>query len=113
MNDDDFELTVGDMTGTEATVFARYRGADDSAVRITGILRGPYCEGVRTLMAEFAFRDLGPARPGVAEAAVTDLCMWSAEQPHLYQVELEALRGDDVLAVYHGTLGLKKSKKSD
>jgi hypothetical protein len=110
---DEFELTIGDMTGVEATVLAHYRGATDASVKISGVVRGPYCDGLRTLVAEFAFRDLGTARPGVAEAAVTDLCMWSAEQPHLYQVELEARRGDEVVAVYHGTLGLKKSEKSD
>jgi hypothetical protein len=112
MNNHEFELTVSDVTGSDATVLAHYRDANDASVRITGILRGPYCDGIRTLVAEFAFRDLGPARPGVAEVAVTDLCLWSAVQPYLYQVELEARRGDEVLAVYYGTLGLKNSTKS-
>ena len=44
----------------------------------------------------------------VAEAVVTDPCMWSAEMPHLYDVDVEARRGERVVAEHHGKIGLRR-----
>jgi beta-galactosidase/beta-glucuronidase len=46
-----------------------------------------------------------------AEAIVTDPCAWSAELPHLYRVEVEATRGNAVVATYHGELGLRRTSE--
>jgi len=101
-----FEITVGDVTDMEARVRARYQGGEGVALR--GTLRGPFCEKARTLPADFVFRNLGPELPGVVEAIVTDPCMWAADLPHLYRVDIEAIGGGRVVAEYHGTIGLQR-----
>jgi glycosyl hydrolase family 2 len=103
----EIEIVVGDVSDVEARVYARYRGSAEG-ITLRGTLRGPYCEGNRTLPAEFAFR--GPFKSGVAhaEAVVPDPCLWSAEMPHLYQTDVEALQGDQVIAEYHGAIGLRR-----
>ena len=100
------EITVGDVTDMEARVYARYSGPKQVAMR--GSLRGPFCERGRTLPADFEFRHLAPERPNEAEAIVTDPCMWTAEMPHIYQVNVEAHDGDRLVAEYHGTIGLQR-----
>jgi beta-galactosidase/beta-glucuronidase len=39
---------------------------------------------------------------------VADPCMWSEEMPHLYHVEVEALKSGQVIAEHHGTVGLRR-----
>ena len=86
------EISVGDVTDVEAHVYARYAGDPTEGVVLRGVICGPYCEGVRTLPADFEFRPVGSEDPRVvlAEAVVTDPCMWSAEMPHVYNVDVEA-----------------------
>jgi len=107
MNGEEIEIFVGDASDMRATVYARYRPVQGESVSLSGRLRGPFCEGVRTLAAEFVFRDLAPDQPGVAAAVVTDPCRWTPELPHLYQVDVAARRGAELVAEYHGTLGLR------
>jgi hypothetical protein len=111
----DIEIFVGDVNDVEAQVFARYVSNSEGVhstprepVTLRGTLRGPYSTQTHTLPAEFKFRDLGPQQSGLAEAIVPDPCMWSQELPQLYQVDVEALRGEQVVAEYHGQLGLKR-----
>lgn len=109
MSDDDFELTVGDVSDMAATVYVRFRpAANDPAVTLRGTLRGPYCEGVRTLAAEFAFREPAPPQPGAAMTVVTDPCLWSPELPHVYHAEVEAVRGGSVVAAFRGKIALRR-----
>jgi len=107
------EIFVGDVNDVEARVYARYvgaaaesGGAEGEPVVLRGTLRGPYCEGSRTLPAQIAFRDAG--KPGLIEALVPDPCTWTPELPHLYQADVEARQGQRVLAEYHGTIGLRR-----
>ena len=100
------EITVGDVTDMEARIFARFQGAEQVVLR--GALRGPFCEKARTLPADFPFIDANPRQAGVVEAIITDPCMWTAEMPHLYQADVEALQGERVVAEYHGTIGLQR-----
>ncbi len=113
------ETTVGDVTDVEAHVFARYvdrslmdppAEAGSPAIVLRGRVRGPFCEGVRTLAAEFEFRGVASDDPRLvmAEAVVTDPCMWSAEMPHLYNVDVEARAGERVVAEHHGKIGLRR-----
>src|SRR5262245_54989894 len=104
------EIFVGDVTDVEAHVFAQYLGAEFDSVVLTGNLRGPFCEGVRTLPAKFEFRPVQSDDPNVtrAEAVVTDPCMWSAEMPHVYNVVVEARLGDKVVAEHRGKIGLRR-----
>ncbi|MCC7475658.1 MAG: hypothetical protein IT425_09695 [Pirellulales bacterium] len=101
-----FEILLGDVTDMAACVRARYRGAGGVVVR--GWVRGPYCERSRTLPAKFPFRAQSPENDGLAEAIVTDPCLWSEQMPHLYRIELEALQGDQVVDRYCGDLGLRR-----
>jgi beta-galactosidase/beta-glucuronidase len=102
----EIKVSLGDVTDMEARVYARFLGAEQVILR--GKLSGPFCEKGRTLAAEFAFRDLGPQNAGSAEAIVTDPCLWSAEMPQLYRVDVEAVQGEQVVAEYHGTIGLRR-----
>jgi hypothetical protein len=108
------EIFVGDVNDVEARVYARYVGSDvDSGAEaeriiVDGTLRGPLCEGSRTLPAVVEFRRLNTRQPGLAEALVPDPCTWSPEMPHLYQADITARRGEQVVAEYHGTIGLRR-----
>lgn len=104
------EITVGDVTDIEAHVFARYSTELTDEVALRGAIRGPFCEGVHTLTADFAFRPVRSQdrRVLVAEAVVTDPCLWSAEMPHVYDVEVVARIGDHVVAEHHSKIGLRR-----
>jgi beta-galactosidase/beta-glucuronidase len=109
------EIVVGDVTDMEAHVIARYALAKETAdvaarLELRGRLRGPFCEIARTLPADFEFHAVDSDENGVvmAEAVVADPCMWSAELPHVYDVDVEARVGDRVVAEYHGKVGLRR-----
>jgi beta-galactosidase/beta-glucuronidase len=104
----EIEIVVGDITDVEAHLFARYVGGP--GVVLNGTLRGPICEKARTLPADFAFRTVKTDEDNglMAEAVVTDPCMWTEELPHYYQVDVEARQGERVLAEYHGQVGLRR-----
>jgi hypothetical protein len=103
----EIEISVGDVTDMEARIHAHYCGSEGA--RVCGTVRGPFCDTGRTLVASFVFHDSSPHRDGFAEAIVTDPCMWSPEMPHLYRVDVQAVDGEQVLAEYHGTIGLHRS----
>lgn len=105
MNHGTIEITVGEVSGMAARVRARYTGPDN--VELRGTLRGPFCESARTLQAEFPFRDLGPDRPGNAEAVIVDPCLWSEELPHMYRAEIEAVCDSKVVGTFRGSIGLR------
>ena len=107
MNSDDFEITVSDVSDVEATVTVRYRpAANNSSTSVRGMLRGPYCEVMRTLVAEFEFRAVD-GEPGVAVARVVDPCLWSRDLPHLYEVEVKVYCGEQEVAEFQGPIGLQ------
>jgi hypothetical protein len=101
------EITAGDVNDVEARVYACYSGANAEQVVIHGTLRGPYCEGSRTLPAEIAFRHAG--NPAQAEALIPDPCIWSPDLPLLYHADIEAKRGHETVAVYRGAIGLRRA----
>jgi len=111
----EIEITVGDVNDVEARVFAQYVDASDDSpataepVALHGTLRGPHCELARTLPAVFLFRAVPGVSPAAAEALVTDPCVWSHELPHLYQCDVVAQRGEQILAEYHGTIGFRRA----
>lgn len=104
------EISVGDVTDVEAHVVARYASANIDGIVLSGKLWGPFCEGVRTLTADFEFRPVRSDDPRVvlAEAVVTDPCMWSTEMPHVYNVEVVACHGEKVVAEHRGKIGLRR-----
>jgi hypothetical protein len=112
----EFELTLGEVTAMEGRVQIHFRPPAESGaaaghepITLRGTLRGPYCETARTLPAEFPFHDLSPTRPLTAEAIVPDPCLWSPELPHFYRADVEAVRGAQVMAEYHGEIGLRST----
>jgi len=110
----EIEITVGDVNDVEARVYARYSAPTSAAVVksepivLHGTLRGPYCETARTLPAVFMFRAVPSASPPTAEALVPDPCVWSSELPHLYQADVVAQQGEQIIAEYHGTIGFRR-----
>jgi hypothetical protein len=112
------QILVRDVNDLEGRVHAQYvdpvaagnETRDGDRVMLHGTIRGPFCEQTRTLPAEFKFRDLGPKHSGLAEVVISNPCTWSPELPHLYQVDVQARRGEKIVAEYHGQLGLKRSK---
>jgi beta-galactosidase/beta-glucuronidase len=103
----EIKIIVGDVTDIEAHVYACYP-APDSRIKLKGALRGPYCEKARTLPAEYRFRESANENVVEALAIVPDPCLWTSEMPHIYNVDVEALSGDKVVAEYHGTIGLRR-----
>lgn len=108
MSDDDWEVSVTEVSDLEATVRVCYRGESPGPLALRGTLRGPFCDRARTLPADFPFRHEGGSESS-AEAVVTDPCLWSEELPHLYQVQVAAVHGDAVVAEYHGVVGLRRT----
>jgi hypothetical protein len=110
----DWEVHVVDITEHEATVRVAYRGegSENSALQgivLQGMLRGPYCERAHTLPADFPLRALPGGTP-TAETMITDPCMWSEELPHLYRAQVTAVCGGEVMAEYHGEVGLRPTR---
>src|SRR3954469_14668801 len=103
----DIDIVVGDVTDVEARVIARYHGAA-TGVALSGTLRGPFCEKAHTLPADFEFRDFGNTNGIQVETVVPDPCMWTPEMPHLYQADIEARQNEQLIAEYHGTIGLRR-----
>jgi hypothetical protein len=101
------EITAGEVNDVEARIFARFFGANAEQVVLKGTLRGPYCEGSRTLPAQIKFRHTG--NPAQAEVLIPDPCIWSPDLPHLYQADIEAKRGDETVAEYRGAIGLGRA----
>ncbi len=102
----DIEISVGDVTDMEAHIYAHYLGND--LAKLSGKIRGPFCENTRTLPAEYAFRQTSSTQGSTAEAVVTDPCLWSAELPHMYRIDVQATRDGQTIAEYHGTVGLQR-----
>lgn len=107
MTSERFTIEVGEVSDLEARVIVQFADVD---VRLSGCLRGPFCEKAHTLPAEYPLVRLD-GRLSAAEAIVTDPCAWSPELPHLYRVEVEAIRGGAVVATYHGELGLRRTSE--
>ena len=105
----DWEILVVDVSEVEATVRVRYRGEAAETILLRGTLRGPYCERAHTLPADYPFRATATGGTTI-EAIITDPCPWSEEVPHLYRAEVAALRGGEVVAEYHGEVGLRPTR---
>lgn len=109
----EIEISVGDVNDVEARVFAKFvplisEYEESEPIALHGTLRGPHCELARTLPAVFMFRGVPSAAMPTAEALVPDPCVWSPELPHLYQADVVAQRGDQIVAEYHGVVGFRK-----
>lgn len=109
------QLEVGDVNDIEAHVTARVvpasAGQDlEEGVVLSGVLRGPYCTKARTLPAEIAFRS-ETSNATVARVVVPDPCEWTAELPHVYEVELQATQHGRLMAQIQERVGFQKGSK--
>jgi hypothetical protein len=101
----EIEISLGDVTDMEARVYARFCGVEPATLE--GSIRGPFCERGRTLPADFSFQAIA-GQPASVEALITEPCLWSAEMPHLYRIDVIAKQGDRVVAEYHEMIGLNR-----
>lgn len=94
------DVFFGQATRAEARVYARMAHPGAHEMRIRGTVRGPFCQHARTLPATVALHDRGvssddPTGPTrVAEAVLPDPCFWTPGQAYLYDVEVQAWRGE-------------------
>jgi hypothetical protein len=107
------DVVVGDVNDVEAHISAQYVGFSSldndkrlQATSLSGHVRGPFCEGSRTLPAEYQFR---PAGDDNVEAVIPDPCQWSPELPHVYHVNVEAWQDGKLVASYAGAIGLHRT----
>ena len=61
-----------------------------------------------TLPAELVFHKISNDNTLSVEAIIPDPCMWTPKMPHLYQADVEARRGNEIVAEYHGPVGLRR-----
>jgi glycosyl hydrolase family 2 len=99
------EISLGDVTDMEARVYARFCGFEPATLE--GTIRGPFCDRGRTLPADFTFH-VAVGQTAIAEALITEPCLWTPELPHLYRVDVVAKHGDEVIAEYHELIGLNR-----
>jgi beta-galactosidase/beta-glucuronidase len=108
------EISINDVDDVEACIVATYVDSQGSVqngpVTMTGQIRGPYCDGSRTLPAKIEFRASKRRDAVQVEAILPDPCLWSLELPHVYHVEVEARRAGQLVAEYHGQIGLRRSQ---
>jgi hypothetical protein len=89
---DQLEIEVAEANPAVARIRVRVsRSAAAGAERLTGFVKGPYCDRARTLPATFPLVDQGGSDPLEAEAVVPDPCFWTAELPFVYEVAVPAL----------------------
>jgi hypothetical protein len=107
------DVVIGDVNDVEAHISAQYVGfsSPDSDNRLhspslSGHVRGPFCEGSRTLSAAYQFR---PAGDDIIVAVIPDPCQWSPELPHVYHVSIEAWHDGKLVASYEGAIGLHRT----
>ena len=92
-----------------ATIEVHFDGRrhDLRDVQIRGTVHGPSCLYARTLPATIALRAGAFSPLHTAVSHLPDPCFWSAELPHLYQLQIELVRDGNVVARLNRTLGIR------
>jgi len=102
------DVFYGDLTVAQACVYARLpRPADDAGLSLTGQVRGPRCLQAETLPVTSPLVDLGPGPTLLARALIPDPCFWSPDLPAIYDVTVNLLRGQEIVATGRRELGLR------
>jgi beta-galactosidase/beta-glucuronidase len=108
------DISIEDANEVEARVVATYIEPSSAAaagpVTITGRIIGPFCQGSHTLPAQIEFWPIEQGNLPQAQVVVPDPCLWSPELPHVYRVDVEARRAGQMVAEYHGQIGLRRSQ---
>ncbi len=102
------DVFYGDLTANRAYVYARLpRPADDAGLSLGGFVRGPRCLQAETLPLTAKLVDLGPGPTLLARALVPEPCFWSPDLPAIYDVTVNLLRGEEVIATERREIGLR------
>lgn len=103
-----FEVFHGRVSPASALVYARVREfPGGEGCTLIGRVRGPLCEGVRTLPTTVPLHDLGPGPTLLASGVVPDPAFWNLDQPGYYEVDLELRRGGVRVATDRQWLGFR------
>src|SRR5690606_7240910 len=65
------------------------------------------CRYSRTLPGRVPLVDLGPGEHLLARAVLPDPCFWSPALPFLYRIQVEVVRGGQVVATATHSLGIR------
>lgn len=105
---DDIEVFYGRVTKNAAEVYARVTGlAGGQEWSLSGQVRGPFCEGVRTLPLTAAVKDLGAGTTLLAGCSIPDPATWSMLSPSYYKVTTELKENNETVAIAERSLGLR------
>jgi len=74
---------------------------------LSGKLRGPLCQGVRTLPTTVELRDLGHGPVLLAGATILDPAFWSLDLPAHYEAHVVLRRGPQVVAEVSQWFGIR------
>lgn len=104
----DIQIFYGAATNTSAQVYAQVKSVSDlSGLRLTGCVRGPRAEEVRTLPTSIDLADLGPGQSLLARAVVPDPSFWSPDVPAVYDVTVELRDQQRIRETVKRSLGIR------
>lgn len=92
------------LTPQSAELALRLREPLDGDFIWTGRLRGPFCAGRQTLVANYPIRTQRASNEGVV--TLPDFCHWSSASPFTYQLELDLKRGEESIASLRETMAI-------
>lgn len=92
------------LTPQSAELALRLRDPLEGDFKWTGRLRGPFCAGRQTLVANYPIRTQRASNEGIV--TLPDFCHWSSAAPFTYQLELELKRGEESVTSLRDTLAV-------
>ncbi len=102
------DVFFGDLTVNRAQVYARLPLVDDAgAWSLAGQVRGPRCLLAETLPLSVPLVDQGSGPTLLARALIADPVFWTADLPAIYDVTVNLLRGDELVASARREIGLR------
>lgn len=105
---DDIEVFYGRVTKNTAQVYVRVSNLPGGqAWSLSGQVRGPYCEGVRTLPLTATLKDLGGGATLLAGCSIPDPATWSMLSASYYKVAIELRQNSELVATADRSLGLR------
>src|SRR5262245_20393161 len=106
----DPEVFYGATDPAATQVYVRWQAdspVGGSALKLDGVVRGPFNELARTLPAAAALTDQGPGTSLLARAVLPDPCYWMPGAPYVYAVDVEVRAGSRVVAQAQRILGIR------
>jgi hypothetical protein len=104
---DQLDVFYGELTVNRALVYARLPRPEGEGWSLSGQIRGPRCLHAQTLPVSERYVDQGSGLTLVSRALVPDPCFWSPDLPAIYDVTVNLVRGDEIIATMRRELGLR------